>query len=274
MSKAQPSNSILEAHPDDNTLGDPALPEDDAGFIEPVSMEDDEAELFAGDRGTLDPAVRLVLVRLLQRRFLTAEKHPAQWRSLLENQPVIESRLHDLYVRLIVDHERGLAYKQQVRSGETDVPILLRDESYNRVETLVLIHLRSVYQHEAASGETSARVDLEDIEQGVLTYFDSTSNNVSRPQREIRDAVAKLASEGLIDEESAGRYRITALVEIVLDNDRLKDLTRWLADQQAGVGAPDDADDAPGDTAHEDDPDAVPADLERDTTPDEEDDLQ
>lgn len=205
------------------------------GFIKPVSMENDETELFAGDRGALAPDARLVLVRLLQRRFLTAEKSPGQWRTLLAHQSLIESRLHDLYVRLVVDHERGIAYKQQVRSGETEVPILLRDEPYKRVETLVLVHLRSVYQHEAASGETVALVDLEDIEQGVLTYFDST-NNVSRPQREIRDAVTRLVTEGLIDEESSNRFRITPLIEVVLDNDRLKELSRWLAEHADGAG--------------------------------------
>ena len=84
----------------------------EAGFIEPAPMEDDQTELFAGDRGLLDPEVRRVLVRLLQRRFLTAEKNRAQWKTLLEHQSVIESRLHDLFVRLVVDHDRGIAYKQ------------------------------------------------------------------------------------------------------------------------------------------------------------------
>ena len=52
-----------------------------AGFIDPVSMEEDPAELFAGDAGTLDADVRRVLVQLLRRKFLSAEKNPAQWRT-------------------------------------------------------------------------------------------------------------------------------------------------------------------------------------------------
>ncbi len=118
---------------------------EDSGFIDPVSMEEDPTELFAGDAGTLDADVRRVLVRLLQRRFLLADRYPAQWRTLLENQQIIESRLHDLFVRLVVDHDRGVAYKQQVRSTELDVPILLKDDPYNRAETLVLVHLRTVF---------------------------------------------------------------------------------------------------------------------------------
>ncbi|TDC80767.1 DUF4194 domain-containing protein [Actinomadura sp. 7K507] len=203
----------------------------EAGFIEPVPMEDDPAELFAGDTGTLDVDVRRVLVRLLQRRFLLAEKHSAQWRTLLENQQIIESRLHDLFVRLVVDHERGIAYKQQVRSAELEVPILLRDDPYNRAETLVLVHLRTVFQRERSTGETSARVDIEELEQTVLTYFDPDDHNLARGQREIRTAVERLVKEGLLTEESAGRYRITPLVEVVLSTEKLTELNQWLREQ-------------------------------------------
>lgn len=200
-----------------------------AGFIEPVPMEDDPAELFVGDTGTLDVDVRRVLVRLLQRRFLLAEKNPAQWRTLLENQQIIESRLHDLFVRLVVDHDRGIAYKQQVRSA--DVPILLKDDPYNRAETLVLVHLRTVFQRERGVGETSARVDIEELEQTVLTYFDPDDHNLARGQKEIRTAVDRLAKEGLLAEESAGRYRITPLVEVVLSTEKLTELNQWLREQ-------------------------------------------
>lgn len=199
-----------------------------AGFIDPVSMEDDPAELFAGDSGTLDADVRRVLVQLLRRRFLLAEKNPTQWRTLLDNQQIIESRMHDLFVRLVVDHDRGVAYKQQVRSVELDVPILLKDDPYNRAETLVLVHLRTVFQRERGTGETSTRVDIEELEQTVLTYFDPNDHNLARGQQEVRTAVQRLVTEGLLAEESAGRYRITPMVEVVLSTERLAELEQWL----------------------------------------------
>lgn len=201
------------------------------GFIDPVSMEDDPSELFAGDAGTLDADVRRVLVQLLRRRFLLAERNPAQWATMLDNQQILESRLHDLFVRLVIDHDRGVAYKQQVRPGELDVPILLKDDPYNRAETLVLVHLRSVFQRERGTGETSARVDIEELEQTVLTYFDPNDHNLARGQQEIRNAVARLVTEGLLIQESAGRYRITSLVEVVLSTAKLTELEQWLREQ-------------------------------------------
>jgi hypothetical protein len=198
------------------------------GFIVPVSMEDDPTELFAGDAGTLDADVRRVLVQLLRRKFLLAEKNPVQWRTLLENQQILESRLHDLFVRLVVDHDRGVAYKQQVRSVELDVPILLKDDSYSRAETLVLVHLRTVFQRERGTGEMSARVDVEELEQTVLTYSDPNDHNLARSQQEVRKAVERLVTEGLLTEESAGRYRITPMVEVVLSTAKLTELEQWL----------------------------------------------
>lgn len=198
------------------------------GFIDPVPMEEDPDQHFAGDSGTLDVPVRRVLVQLLRRRFLTAEQSRAQWRTLLENQQVIESRLHDLFIHLVVDHDRGIAYKKQVRSAELDVPIMLKDDPYSRAETLVLVHLRTVFQREQGAGESSARVDVEEVEQTVLTFFDPDEKNLAARQTEIRNAVRRLEREGIIQEESEGRFRVTPLVEVVLSNERLVELREWL----------------------------------------------
>lgn len=214
-----------------DTTTEDATSDATTAFIAPVPMEEDPSELFAGDSGTLDADVRRLLVRLLQRRFLLAERNPAHWRTLLENQQVVESRLHDLFVHLVVDHDRGIAYKKQVRSAELDVPVLLRDEAYTRAETLVLVHLRTVFQRERGAGQSSVRVDVEEIEQTALTYFDADETNLATRQREIRVAVQRLAKDGLIEEESEGRYRVTALVEVVLSTARLAELRDWLREQ-------------------------------------------
>jgi hypothetical protein len=226
-----------------------AAMEAEAPFIEPVAMEDDPDELFPGDRGVLDPEVRRVLVHLLQRRFLAADRNRQEWTVLLDHQQVIESRLNDLYVRLVIDHGRGLAYKQQVRSDEVEVPILLRDVPYTRSETLVLVHLRTVYQRESAAGEPSVRVDVEDIEQTVLSYFAEGDGGTSRRQKAVRKALERLARDGIVTEESAGRYRISPLVEVVLSAERLLELREWLR----GQAVPDDDDEAAEDAAAEED---------------------
>ncbi|UOR02806.1 DUF4194 domain-containing protein [Leucobacter allii] len=211
---------------------DPARP-DPEPFVAPLPMEGDPDACFAGDRGVLDPAVRRVLVRLLQRRFLLAERHPEDWRVLLDHQHLVESRLHELFVRLVVDQGRGVAYKQQVRAEGLDAPILLRDEAYSRAETLVLVYLRTVYQRESSSGEPAARVDVEEVEQTVLSYFAETDGDLAKRQRAVRSALTRLRQDGIVDEESEGRYRVGPLVEIVLSAERLRELDAWLRERTA-----------------------------------------
>ena len=206
-------------------------PVDDA-FIAPGPMEDDIEEHFAGDRGTLDPEIRRLLAHILQRRFIAAERNRREWTLLLDHQQVIESRLNDLYLRLVVDHGRGFAYKQQLRSDEIDMPVLLKDAPYTRAETLVLVHLRTVYQRESAAGEASVRIDIEDLEQTVLSYFTDVDGGTARQQKAIRNAMDRLDREGIVQEETSGRYRISALVEVVLSAETLKELRDWLRSQE------------------------------------------
>lgn len=231
-------------------------------FIATVAMEEDPEEYFVGDRGVLDPAVRRVLARLLQRRAIFADRHADDWAVLMENQLVIESRLHDIFIRLIVDPERGVAYKQQVRSEELEVPVLLRDESYNRSETLVLVYLRTVYQRESTAGEPSVRIDVEEIEQTVLSYFSESEGSTAARQKTIRTALGRLKQEGIIEEESEGRYRVTPLVEIVLSADRMRELQHWLRDQLAQDRGDESAQDPDQDPEQDPnlDPDSAPAD--------------
>lgn len=223
------------------------------GFIDPVAMENDPDEFFAGDRGVLAPEVRRVLVRLLHKRFVSADSKE-DWSVLVDNQQVIESRLHDLFVRLIVDFERGVAYKQQVRSEELEIPVLLRDDSYNRAETLVLVYLRTVYQRQSTAGEDSVRVDIEEVMHTVLSYFTETDGNLGARQKAVKRAVDRLGTEGIVQEESEGRYRVTPLIEIVLSADRLRELQEWLREQvealqeYAGTGTQGDTSEPEGNT--------------------------
>ena len=197
-------------------------------FIEPIAMEADPGELFAGDTGTLDPEARGALVDILRRRYLFADRNPKSWQALLTHQGVIESRLHDLYVNLVIDRGRGLAYKQQVRSAEIDNPILLKDDPFNRVETILLVQLRALRLRDFGDGEP--RIDAEELESGALSYFNDAGDQAAL-QREVKAAVQRLGRDGFLVEESLGRHRVTPLVEIVLSVDRLAQIKQWLKQQ-------------------------------------------
>ncbi len=64
------------------------------------------AELFPGDTGTLPAAVRNTLVRVMTSRFIDGVRHPDLWNAVLTHESPLTSRLHDLYVELIIDRAR------------------------------------------------------------------------------------------------------------------------------------------------------------------------
>ncbi len=108
-----------------------------------------------------------------------------------------------------------------------------------------------MYQRVWAAGEPAARVDIEDVEQTVMSYFADADGDTAKRQRLIRKAMDRLARDGIVDEETTGRFRISPLVEIVLSAEKLRELRDWLrdrsdADDTGGV-ADDESEDEEGD---------------------------
>ncbi|PRZ05091.1 uncharacterized protein DUF4194 [Isoptericola sp. CG 20/1183] len=202
-------------------------------FVEAPALEDDEPGLFPGDTGVLPFEARRVLALLLQRRYLAAADHPAEWTSLLTHQQVISSRLHDLFVELIVDRDYEIAFKRQVRPDGLSVPVLLKDEPYKRVETLLMLFVRNRFRQEQGAGQAAAYVDTEEMADYALGFLAHDETNLAARRREIDNAVAALARERVLDEVATGRYRILPVVEILLPVDRLRELTHWLRGDSA-----------------------------------------
>lgn len=209
--------------------------ESTSAFVDPVAMEDDTAVLFDGDKGQLPYEARRVLALLLRSRYLSAADNPGEWRALLAHQDVIESRCHDLFLQLVVDRDYELAYKTQVREDGLAVPILLKDEPYKRVETLMMVQLRNAFRQQQGAGERVAFIDAEELVEYVMSYLAQDETNLAARRREADNAIATLVREHVLDEVGEGRFRILPVIEVLLPVDRLHELARWL---RAPAGAP------------------------------------
>ena len=78
------------------------------------------------------------------------------------------------------------------------------------------------------------RAVIEDIKSELPVWKRQVEadGTTARRQRAIRSALARLRQDGVIEEESEGRYRITSVVEIVLSSERLRELVEWLSEQR------------------------------------------
>lgn len=212
--------------------------QDAPSFVEQRPMEDDEPILFAGDTGTLPYEARRAFALLLQRRYVAAADHPAEWKALLAHQQVLESRCHDMFVELVVDRDYEIAYKRQVREDGLAVPVLLKDEPYRRVETLLMLFVRNRFRQEQGAGQSAAFADTEELVDYALGFLAHDETNLAARRREIDNAIGTLARERVLDEVATGRYRILPVVEILLPVDRLRELTRWLVSTGSTTGSP------------------------------------
>lgn len=224
--------------------------------VEDIEMSQEElvdeyvgsVSLFEGDEGGLEMAQRQTLVTLLKQRFISARTHPRDWPVLLDHERVLRSRLNDLFLDLMIDRDREVAWKRQALSETgSRFPTLLHDTAWSREETLVLVHLRDRFRASRAAGETRVFVDREDVVDHIATFRPVHATDESGDEKRARAAVAAIVKSGLlIGAVGDERYEISEAIEPLLPLDLLTELLSALrqANSTESMDDPDDAADA------------------------------
>jgi hypothetical protein len=190
--------------------------------------------LFSGDEGTLDALQRRVLVLLLKQRFMTSESHTAEWKALIANPTIIRSRLNDLFLDLVIDTERQVAFKRQVAAEGSGrpFPTLLYDAAWKREETILLVNLRSKARAEQAAGVTRVYVDRVDMLEDIAQHRAASDTDLALASRRAKNAIDSLFSAGLLIGKADGeRYEISRAIDALLPLETLKSLQEWLEKQ-------------------------------------------
>ena len=74
---------------------------------------DTRASRFAGDTGALRLDTRRVIVQLLLGPALDARRHSKLWPVLIRDEMAVRSRLHELFLDLVIDREQEVAFTRQ-----------------------------------------------------------------------------------------------------------------------------------------------------------------
>lgn len=205
----------------------------------PAACDDQERELtssvslFEGDEGGLELPQRRVLVALLKQRFITAQSHPKEWRTLMANPRLIRSRLNDLFLDLHLNAGREVAYKRQVvPEGGGRFPTLLHDTAWSREETILLVYLRTRSRSEEVAGTSRTYVDRHDMLEHVATLRPAHATDQAADGRRATKAIERLNQAGLlIGAYTADRFEVSPAIDVVLPLERLQDLLGWLKTQ-------------------------------------------
>ncbi|MGW9113686.1 DUF4194 domain-containing protein [Microbacterium sp. NPDC055683] len=243
---------------------------DDDPFVAATAVEDapddSRLSLFDGDDGALTLEQRRCLVVLIKHPIVTDDRD--EWATLVRDHRLIKSRLNDLFLDLVIDRDRGVAYKVQIRSEASGyVPPLLRDATYTREETILLAFLRQRHLAERGSGLPQAHVDRDDCLSAVVPFRPARATDRAGDAKKAAAAVDSLVKTGiLVKADSDDRFAISDVIETLLPLEKLRLIQQWLADQNRPENAQRRLDegeaepDAPEPEADEDDADEDDAD--------------
>lgn len=181
---------------------------------------------FAGDTGTLPVPARRVLVRLLLGPSLDARRHEKLWAIFKRYEKDLKSRLHDIFLELVVDNETKVAFTRQVVSDEVEVPILLRKQSLSFLESVLLLFLRQKFTQSDAQAERAV-VDQLEMTEYLKAYERSDNVDMSRFGRQMEGAVEKAKKLGVLLKlpGAEDRFEISASLRLLFPVEEIQALT-------------------------------------------------
>lgn len=188
------------------------------------------AAIFMGDTGQLPVDTRRVLVQLLLGPSVDARRQSRLWPVLLRDETIIRSRLHDLFLEVVIDHEQRVAFTRQVVSEDLDVPILLRKATLTFLETALLLFLRQRLTQADAQGERAV-VSLEEMKEHLSVFEKENNPDHARFERQIANAVEKAKKLSLLQfiRGSGERFEVSPTLKLLFSAEEIQALTRIYA---------------------------------------------
>jgi hypothetical protein len=217
-----------------NTAGDGTASGNDTA----VDADRKESATFLGDTGSLPIDTRRVLVQMLLGPSVDARRQSKLWPVLLRDEAVIRSRMHELFLEVVIDHEQQVAFTRQVTSEELEVPILLRKASLTFLETALLLFLRQRLTQADAQGERAV-VSLSDMQDHLGVFERDNNPDHAKFGRQVVNAVDKAKIRS-----SDERYEVAPTLKLLFSAEEIQQLTRTygqLVQAPQTTGEPDDS---------------------------------
>jgi hypothetical protein len=204
--------------------------------------------LFSGDKGELPLDARRLLVLLLLGPSVDARRQTRLWPVLLTHEPVLRSRLHDLFLELVVDHEQKVAFTRQVFAEDLDAPILLRKANLSFLETALLLFLRARLTHADAQGERAV-VSLQEMLEHLQVFERTGNTDRAKFEKQTATAIEKAKKLNLVRALAGGdkRFEVAPTLKLLFTADEIQALSRTysnLAQGGEGIAGSDGASDA------------------------------
>lgn len=168
--------------------------------------------LWDGDGGTLREPSRRALVQLLRGPYLSAARHANLWSALLADEDQIRSRLADLFLELVADHESQVAFVRN--AAAPDAPKVMRTATLTFLDTAMLLHLRQQLLHD--SHGTRTIVGADEVADQLQVYRGSDNADPAGFAKRINSSWNKMVKFGLLAPTSTeGRFEVSPVLRLV-----------------------------------------------------------
>ncbi len=170
---------------------------------------------------------------MLKGPYLSGRQRPQLWSALIADERAIRSRLHDLFLELVIDPVDEFAFVRKVHTTELDVPSALRSERLNFLDTAMLLVLRQLLL--ASAGDTRVIVGREEVLERLGVYRDGDESTF---QRNLNGSWGRMMNKlRVIHPVDGDRAEISPVVKFMVDEEQVRALTeiyrRIAADTEA-----------------------------------------
>lgn len=189
---------------------------------EPPPLTEAVSPLYAGDTGTLPMDTRLALCKLLSGPYLEVDS--PHWPALLRDEATIRARLSDLFLELVIDRERKVAFSRQADTGDLETPTLQRTSTLSFLDSVMVLNLRQRLVD--ADGLDQRAVVEQDALFEDMEVFASTGDAVATRKR-IGASIEKLKKANLLQpiRGTEGRYEIAPILRLLFTADDVQALS-------------------------------------------------
>lgn len=183
--------------------------------------------VIPGDKGQLPVDTRRVLVQLLRGPSIDVRRHAKLWPVLLRDEEVVSSRLHDIFLDLVIDREQGVAFTRQMDFEQLDIPILLRKAPLTFIESVLVLFLRLRLTQADAQGDRAVVSHTEMLEH--MGVFERQPNpDHARFERQSLNAIEKVKKLSLLHRLQGAdeRFEVSPTLKLLFSAEDIQALTR------------------------------------------------
>lgn len=220
-----------------------ASAEDDAHSS--IAATGQASGLFAGDAGALRLDTRRVLVQLLLGPALDAQRQSKLWPVLMRDEAVVRSRLHELFLDLVIDREQEVAFTRQVSSPELDVPVLLRRTPMTLLDSALLLFLRQRLTESDVQLERAV-VSTPEMAEHLSMFQREATTDHARFGKQVQHAIDNAVKYSLLRKlrNADGRFEVAPTLKLLFSAEEILALGRSYRTQGVPLGDEVNRDDA------------------------------